>query len=254
MKTDRKGGSRAATNREPRCKRSAEIAAYLPLVKAIAGRIVRRVTANVDRDELIQVGMIGLYDAITRFQQRTGSSFQSYAARRIEGAMLDSLRSDDTLSRSARSSVREIAAAVKRLEHLLGRAPRAKEVANELGWSLEKFHACMVEAGAAGKRSEDEALEDPTDPPYYGSLRDDEKLTTGEFKDPLRALQQKQRHAILSAAFDTLEAVERYVMESIYDEHRTLRTIGEDLGVSEARVSQIHAEVVAKLKMRLADC
>lgn len=83
-------------------------------------------------------------------------------------------------------------------------------------------------------------------------MREDENLTSGHFHDPLRALQQRQRHAILSAAFDTLEAVERYVMESIYDEHRTLRTIGGDLGVSESRVSQIHSEVVAKLKMRLS--
>ncbi|MPZ43670.1 MAG: hypothetical protein GEV05_09750 [Betaproteobacteria bacterium] len=118
--------------------------------------------------------------------------------------------------------------------------------------AMDRFHACMVEAGAGSKRSADDELEDPEDPPYYGCVREDENLTSGHFHDPLRALQQRQRHAILSAAFDTLEAVERYVMESIYDEHRTLRTIGGDLGVSESRVSQIHSEVVAKLKMRLS--
>lgn len=122
-----------------RCNRSAEIATYLPLVKKIAGRLRARLTANVHRNELIQAGMIGLNDALTRFEERTGSTFECYAARRIEGAMLDSLRSDDALSRQARSSVREIGAAVKRLEHRLGRAPRAKEVANELGWPWIDF-------------------------------------------------------------------------------------------------------------------
>jgi len=236
-----------------KCKRSSDIALHMPLVKKIAGRLARRMPANVDRDDLVQVGMIGLHHALTHFAQEASSTFESYAARRIEGAMLDSLRSDDMLSRDARARVREVRATVSRLEHRLGRAPRAKEIANELDWPLEKFHACMVEAGAGGKRSADTELERMEDPPYYGTAGDDDHVVTEHFADPVRALQQRQRHAILTAAFDALEAVERYVMESIYDQNLTLRTIGDELGVSEARVSQIHSEVVAKLKRRLRD-
>jgi RNA polymerase sigma factor for flagellar operon FliA len=237
-----------------RCKRSEDLAAYMPLVRKIAGRLGRRLPANVDMDELVQVGMIGLHEALSRFEQGPGSTFESYAARRIEGAMLDTLRAEDTLSRDSRARLREVRAAVQRLEHKLGRAPRAKEVANELDWPLEKFHRCMVDAGAGTMRTGDAVLEIAEDSPYSAS--EDETGPAGvvdDHADPLRALQARQRHAVLSAAFDALEEAERYVMESIYDRDLALRDIGQTLGVSEARVSQIRAEIVAKLKRRLHD-
>jgi RNA polymerase sigma factor for flagellar operon FliA len=226
-----------------RRKRAADIAEHMPLVKSIAGRIRRRLPPNVEMDDLVQAGLIGLNEALSRFESGPDSNFETYAARRIEGAMLDTLRASDTLSRDARSRLREIQNAVQRLEHELGRAPRAKEVANELNWPLERLHESLVDAGAAPKRSDDEELEHA----------DEHGIASESDDDPMLALQRRQRHAALSAAFDALEEAERYVMESIYEQGLPLRQIGQTLGVSESRVSQIAAGVVAKLKRRLRD-
>jgi RNA polymerase sigma factor for flagellar operon FliA len=234
-------------------QRAADLALHMSMVRNIAGRIRSRLPASVDMNDLVQAGLIGLNEALSRFEEGPGSNFESYAARRIEGAMLDALRASDTLPRGARSRLREVGAAVQRLEQRLGRTPRAQEIANELGWLLEKLHDCMVEAGAGGMRAGDEQLE---------HRPDDESSSTGPVTydghhlgqphtNPMRALQQRQRHAALSAAFDALEEAERYVMESIYDRGLALREIGQTLGVSESRVAQMSAEIVAKLKRRL---
>jgi len=236
-----------------RCKRSADLAVHKQLVRQIARRIRARLPANVGLDELEQAGLVGLNDALSRFEEGRGSSFESYAARRIEGSMLDALRAMDTLPRGTRSRLRDIREAVRRLEHGLGRTPRAKEVANELGWSLDEFHRCMVEAGAGGVRTGEIELENVEDDSSIWAGDDDEVDTIDEHADPMRALQQRQRHAALNAAFDALEEAERFVMESIYKHGTSLRDIGETLGVSESRVSRMSAEIVAKLRLRLRD-
>lgn len=221
-------------------------------MKIIARRIRARLPPNVGLDELEQAGLLGLSQALSRFEEGRGSSFQTYAARRIEGSMLDALREHDTLSRDSRARLREMSAAVSKLEHKLGRPPRAKEVANELNWPLEKFYACMVEAGAAGVRTGAEDLENhEDDSAVWGGSDDDMRGTVDEHADPLHALQQRQRHAALNAAFDALEEAERYVMDAIYKQEMSLREIGETLGVSESRVSRIASDIVAKLRIRL---
>ncbi|HEY0857793.1 MAG TPA: FliA/WhiG family RNA polymerase sigma factor [Albitalea sp.] len=234
------------------CKRSADLVAFKPLVRQIARRIRSRLPPNVGMDELEQAGLMGLNQALSRFEEGRGSSFETYAARRIEGSMLDALRDMDTLSRDARARLREVRAAVQRLEHQLGRAPRAKEVANALGWSLDAFHRCMVDAGAGGVRGGEEDLENIEDDSAIWAAPD-EHAVIDEHADPLLALQQRQRHAALNAAFDALEEAERFVMESIYKHGLTLRDIGETLGVSESRVSRMTTEIVAKLRIRLRD-
>jgi RNA polymerase sigma factor for flagellar operon FliA len=233
------------------CKRSTELLAHKALVKRIAGRLRARLPASVDMDELEQAGLIGLNEALSRFEAGRGSTFETYAARRIEGAMLDALRANDTLSRDARARLREVSEAVQRLEHRLGRSPRAQEVANELAWPLEKFHKVMVAAGATGARGGDHALDEADD--FAASHEDEQHTVIDEHADPLRALQLRQRHAALNAAFDALEEAERFVMESIYDRGVSLRDIGQTLGVSESRVSQMSAEIVAKLRRRLRE-
>jgi RNA polymerase sigma factor for flagellar operon FliA len=234
-------------------RRSAELRRYTPLVKKIAGKMRRRLPPNVEMDDLVQVGLMGLDDALRRFEQGPGSTFETYAARRIEGAMLDALRADDTLSRGTRSRLRKVRGAVQRLEHALGRAPRAKEVANELNWSLEQFHGCMVEAGAGGTRTGDKILDSVDGASAATPVNPGATYDGSEHADPLHALQQRQRHAVLSAAFDALDAADRYVMELIYDRDLTLRDVGSKLGISESRVSQMRTTIIAKLKRRLQD-
>ena len=223
----------------------------MPLVRAIAAKICRRLPANAEMAELVQAGLIGLNDALSRYAECAGASFDTYAARRIEGAILDSLRANDTLSRRTRARLREVQRAVQRLEHRLGRTPRAKEVANELGWPLERLHQCLVEAGADGVRSGDEALERAEEEAEPDAGIDDLPSSLREHAEPLQALQQRERHAALNAAFDALEDAERFTMESIYDHGLTLREIGEALGVSESRVSQMSAGIIAKLRARM---
>ncbi len=232
------------------CQRSADLQMHRPLVKQIAHRIRQRLPPNVGMDELEQAGLLGLNQALSRFEEGRGSSFETYAARRIEGSMLDALREMDTLSRDARGRLREVRAAVQRLEHRLGRPPRAKEVANELDWTLDQFHDVMIDAGAADTRTGDEELENHEDDSAIWASSSSEHVID-EHADPLRTLQQRQRHAALNAAFDALEEAERYVMEAIYKHGLPLKDIGDVLGVSESRVSRMSSEIVAKLRIRL---
>jgi RNA polymerase sigma factor for flagellar operon FliA len=197
--------------------------------------------ANVTLDELVQAGVIGLDQALDHYEAARGTCFGSYACRRIEGAMLDALRGNDLLGRPERARLRRMQTAVQRLEQRLGRTPRAREVALELGWTLQEFHDCLVSADAAGARGDDVALE-PTTAPW--PLED-------EASDPVDRLQQRQRHTALAAAFAALDDRERFVMEGIYDHGLTLGEVGTVLGLSGSRISRMSGEITAKLHKRL---
>lgn len=227
--------------------RSAELKAHAALVRQVAFRLRQRLPAGTDMDELMQAGLIGLNHALERYRAELGASFDTYAARRIEGAMLDALRAGDDLSREVRARQREIRAAVQALEHRLLRAPRAQEVANELGWSLGKFHRHMVDAGAAPMRAGDAPLaEEPDREPAWTDPID-------EGADPQRDLQQRQRHLALNRAYDALEERERLLMDLIYERGLDQRDAAVSLGVTPSRISQMHAAVVEKLRRRLRD-
>ena len=234
--------------------RNVRLLEHKHLVRNIAGRLRSRLPANVEMDELVQAGMIGLNEAISRFEEGRGASFDTYASRRIEGAMLDTLRASDSLSRDTRNKLRQAHAAVQVLEHRLGRTPRAKEVATELGWTLDAFYTCMLNAGAGPTRIRDEQLERSGDEVSAMGALDSAETTSGaldEHADPLRLAQRKQRQAALRDAFAQLEERERFVMEMIYDRELGLAEIGTALGVSPSRVSKMHEAIVAKLRLRL---
>jgi len=248
------GQSEGTVRSSALCKRSEDIAQHRVLVKKIANRIRARLPPSVGLDELEQAGLMGLNEALERFEEGKGSSFESYASRRIEGSMLDALRQMDTISRTARGDLRLVASAVQKLEHILGRPPRAKEVANDLGWTLGHFHDVMAAAGAGSVRSDSEALENMDDhSSIWQTNTTDIHSTLSHGTDPELLIQQRQRTAALNAAFDTLEEAERYVMEAIYNHEIKMSDIGETLGVSGARVSQIASAVIKKLRARLHD-
>lgn len=233
--------------------RSTQLKAHQPLVRRVASRLRSRLPSHVDMDDLFQSGMIGLDHALDRYEPSGGASFETYAARRIEGAMLDRLRQLDELPREARARHSLVRQAVQKLEHLLGRAPRAQEVANELDWSLSQFHGCMAEVGVGSLRSgeDDGTLEDIAVADF--AQRELELEPLDESADPMHAVQQRQRHAALHRAFDMLEAQERLVMEMLYEHDASMREVGAALGVSAPRVCQIHEQIVTKLRRRLRD-
>lgn len=236
-----------------RCDRSVQLREHAALVRKIAGRVSARAPSNVGMDELMQAGLIGLNEAMSRYDGGQGAQFDTYASRRIEGAMLDTLRAADTLSRDARARQRQIRDAVRTLEHSLLRPPRAQEVADALGWSLRKFHDAMVEAGAAGVRREDDRLE-YREAEVSGEAAQDEALhSVDEQADPLAALQRSQRGAALAAAVEALDERERLVMQMLYERGLDQSEVAEALGLSPARLSQIHAGIVDKLRRRLRD-
>ena len=232
-------------------ERDVRLLAHRPLVKRIAARMLSRLPAHVEMDELVQAGMIGLHEALQRFEEGHGATFDTYASRRIEGSMIDSLRAADALSRHVRQQQREIRAAVQRLEHRLGRAPRAKEVANALGWPLEVFYKAMLDIGAAPMRLEDVALEPPDD--AGRALADAPQAIVDDQGDPQKLLQRRQRHEALARAFDQLDPQSLQVMEMIYARELDLAEIGAHLGLSPSRISQIHQGAVATLRRRMRD-
>lgn len=233
-----------------RCDRSHQLREHTPLVRKIAGRIGAKAPANVGMDELMQAGMIGLNEAMSRFENNQGASFDTYASRRIEGAMLDTLRAADALTREARQRQREIRAAVHGLQHRLLRAPRAQEVAEELGWTLAELHDRMVEAGAAAMRHDDQDVLHAA-PDSHSA--DPAMTVIDEHADPLHALERRRRHVALGEAVEALDERERAVMEMIYEHGLDQGDVASTLGLSAARMSQIHAGIVAKLKRRLRD-
>jgi len=230
------------------CDRSARLHQHRALVRRAAGRIKPRLPKSVQIEDLMQAGLIGLNDAMSRFDERRGASFETYASRRIEGAMLDELRAIDPLTRDARSRQREIRDAVHQLEHQLGRAPRAREVANALAWTLEEFHEAMANAGDGEVRADDDDFETFD---HIGSIETLAHSTPNEHADPLQTLQQRQRHEALVQACELLEGRDRYIMEMFYERDVEMKEIAATLGISGARVSQLHEAIIAKLRLRL---
>ena len=220
------------------------VAEFAPLVKRIAHHMMAKLPACVQVDDLVQAGMIGLLDAISRYEGSAGAQFESYAAQRIRGAILDELRRADWLPRSLRKKVRRIEAAVSALEQRLGYAPSEQELANELNMSLAEYHETLQDA-QGGQLI------------YYEDFQsgDDEHFLDHRHPDlrnnPLEALLDENLRSTLIKAIDELPPREKLVMGMHYEEELNLREIGEVLGVSESRVCQLHTQAIARLRSRL---
>lgn len=224
---------------------------HLPLVKTIAERLRRRLPASIEKDDLLQVGMLGLCEALLRFDARRGVSFDSYASRRIEGAMLDELRALDALPRRRRAAYRRIRDAVRDLGHALGRAPRAGEVARSLGMSLSEVHGVLAEAGAGGVRAEDVPLErlDEAD------LGREEVSRVARLArvdtDPMLNAEAGQQLATLCLALGELTEMEIRVMDMLYMQDMRLKDVASAIGLSASRVFQMQQAVIEKLGARV---
>ncbi len=220
---------------------------YSPLVRRLAHQMIAKLPANVEIDDLIQVGMIGLTDALTRFDAGQGVQFETFATQRIRGAMLDELRGADWLSRGTRKQQRDIESAVHRLEQRLGRAPQESEIAKEMDMSLSDYQEMLGKVrGTQLIYLEDMSGED-------GDNDFLDRHVTDEGNDPLSLLQDhRMRHALVEA-IKNLPEREQYVMSMYYEQDMNLKEIAAVLGVTESRVCQLHSQSIARLRVKLRE-
>jgi len=218
---------------------------YAPLVRRLAHQMIARLPANVELDDMVQAGMIGLMDAVARFEQSQGVAFEVYAANRIRGAMLDELRANDWLPRSARKSQREIENAVRRLEGRIKRAPTETEIARELGISLADYQQMLNEARGAQLLYFDDLGGGADNEDYL------ERHVADEGADPSTILGDTRFRSALVMAIDQLPEREKLLMSLYYEQDMNLKEIGAVLGVTESRVCQLHSQAVARLRAKL---
>lgn len=221
-----------------------QITKYAPLVKRIAYHMMARLPASVEVDDLIQVGLIGLMDAVSRFDGSQGAQFESYATQRIRGAMLDELREADWLPRHVRQKSRQIETAIHRLEQRNGRAPSEQEISAELGMSIDQYQSMLGDV----KCSQLLYYEDFSDEDSASFL---ERYLVDGASDPLAVLEDDGFRDSLIAAIHHLPERERSMMGMYYEQDMNLKEIGAVLGVSESRVCQLHSQAVARLRAQL---
>jgi RNA polymerase sigma factor FliA len=214
---------------------------YAPLVKRIAHHLMARLPGSVVVDDIIQAGMIGLLEAAGRYDELRGAQFETYAAQRIRGAMLDELRNADWMPRSLRRDMRRIEAAMSKLQQRLGRPPSETEVAKEMGMALTEYQQMLYESrGAQLVYYED----------FQGEGEDSffDRYDFDSEANPLELLQDEHFRNALIQAIENLPERERMLMGMHYEQEMNLREIGEVMGVSESRVCQLHSQAVARLR------
>lgn len=217
---------------------------YAPLVKRIAHHLLLRMPASVQIDDLIQSGMIGLIEAARKYDVTKGASFETYAGIRIRGSMLDEVRKGDWAPRSVHRKSRKVAEAIKAIEARTGKDAKDQEIARELDIDLNAYYAILQDASGSRLFSFDDIMEG-----------DDSaiELAAGELPGPCDGLQRDTFKQHLARAIDGLPDREKLVLALYYDEELNLKEIGEVIGVSESRVSQIHSQAAMRLRARLTD-
>jgi RNA polymerase sigma factor for flagellar operon FliA len=226
--------------------REALLEAHLPQVKFLAERLAAKLPPSVDRDDLIGAGVMGLLDAVDKFDPARGVQFKTYAELRVRGAMLDSLRSLEWVPRSLRQRARELEATYRRLEQMHGRPAEEEEVAAALGVSLAQLHDLLKELpgltllGLEGSEDEEGrhlAQQIPDDPA----------------RNPQALFELTEGRERLIKAIDRLPERERQVIALYYLEELTMKEVGAVLGITESRVSQLHTQAILRLRGALVE-
>ena len=218
---------------------------YSSLVRRLAHQMIAKLPANVEIDDLIQVGMIGLADAMTRFDAAQGVQFETFATQRIRGAMLDELRGTDYLSRGTRKQQRTIESAVHRLEQKLGRAPVESEIAREMGSTLAEYQELLGKVRGTQLVYLEDMSGDEGDNDFLDRHVADDNV------NPLAQLQDQRMREALVEAIKHLPEREQYVMSMYYEHDMNLKEIAAVLGVTESRVCQLHSQSIARLRSKL---
>jgi RNA polymerase sigma factor for flagellar operon FliA len=220
---------------------------YSPLVRRLAHQMIAKLPANVEIDDLIQVGMIGLNDALARFDPSQGVQFETFATQRIRGAMLDELRGSDWMSRGDRRHQRMIETAVHKLEQKLGRAPSETEIAAEMGMKLTDYQELLGKVRGTQLVYLEDMSGDDGDEDFL-----DRHMVDAD-ANPLGRLSDRKMREALVAAIENLPQREQYVMSMYYEHDMNLKEIAAVLGVTESRVCQLHSQSIARLRTRMRE-
>jgi RNA polymerase sigma factor for flagellar operon FliA len=221
---------------------------YAPMIKYVASRIALRLPRHIELDDLISVGVLGLMDAIEKYDPTRGAKFKTYAEFRVRGAILDELRSLDWVPRSVRQKASNLDSVVQKIQARLGRPPEDEEIAQELGVSMDEFYETLQESQSSPILSlEDLGISKETG--EQKSLLD--CLAGKSDSDPQTHLRLNELKEIIAKAIDTLPEKERLMVSLYYYEELTMKEIGEVLGITESRVSQIHSKAVMRLRIKL---
>ncbi len=216
---------------------------HLPLVKAIAIRVHENLPVHVDLDDLIHAGVLGLFDAVAKYDASKNVAFHSYAKHRIKGAILDSLRQLDWASRDLRRRQKQVDSTTRDLSVKLGRTPTEIEVAEKMGLTMERWRRMLMELRTIGLVSASAHPDQNRDPTQDFAARPD--------LQPDRMCQRRQLQVTLARAIGTLPARYQKVVVLYYTKEMTMKEIGGVMGVNESRVSQIHKTALKKMAVAL---
>ena len=213
-----------------------------PLVKRIARRLMRTLPASVEADDLVQDGMIGLMGAVLRStRETTGQEFDNYVSQCVRGAMLDGLRANDMASRRVRRDMRQVEVVMQQLGHKLGRQPTEGEVSTALGISISDYQKLLQEVYGYTLVSLDDLVDHGDSEEYLAYC------ATNDLS-PVGALERSGFQGVLIEALRALPKQEKLIMSNYYEAGRNMREIGAKLGLTEGRISQIHAQAIARLR------
>jgi RNA polymerase sigma factor for flagellar operon FliA len=226
--------------------RSALIKQYQPLVRRLAHYMMAKLPASVEVDDLIQVGLIGLADALSRYEAAQGVQFETFATQRIRGAMLDELRGNDWMSRGSRKSQKDIETSMRRLEHRLGRTPVESEIAQEMGLSLAEYQSLLSKVrGTQLVYLEDMARTNEDDDSFL------DRHVADSDSDPMNMLRDQRLRQSLVTAIKSLPEREQHIMSMYYEQDMNLKEIAAVLDVTESRVCQLHSQSIARLRAKM---
>ncbi|MFM2276437.1 MAG: polymerase sigma factor FliA [Pseudomonadota bacterium] len=221
---------------------------YQPLVRRLAHHMMARLPPSIQVDDLIQVGLIGLSEALARFEAAQGVQFETFATQRIRGAMLDELRENDWMSRGSRKIQKTMDLALRRLEHQFGRIPAASEIASELDMSLSDYQRLLGKVRGPQLVYLEDMSRDSEDDGHYL----DRHVSDCE-ADPLSVLIDQCLRQTLVNAIKHLPQREQYIMSLYYEQDMNLKEIADVLGLTESRISQLHSQSITRLRARMKD-
>lgn len=237
-----------AENRfSPLQNRDELIMSHLPLVKYLVGRISAKLPPHLDQQDLLSVAVVGLITAAERFDPSRGIQFKTFAEKRIMGSIMDELRAQDWLPRTLREKYKRLEQEFALLEQKLGRNPSSEEVAQAMGMDLEKYFQLIEEVHSLSFMSLDDFQEDD-DGGTFGFLN---FLSDNGTENPQNQMMAKQLLRSLGEAIESLPEKERIVITLYYYEELNLKEIGEVLGLTESRISQLHSQAVIRLKVKM---